>query len=96
VSGTTSRVAAAKELAGLLPVSLSDVRFDVAGELATGPQQDSALTCSVPGLPGFSQQHDPPPSLQDMVHTAAEMGAAATRTARTTVRTRFTISLLIS
>jgi hypothetical protein len=96
VSGITSRVAAVKELERLLPVILSALRFDAAGEPASSAQQDSAVSCTVPRLPGPSQQHAPPLSPQDMVHTAAERGAAATRTTRTTAKTCFTLFLLIS
>lgn len=89
-------VAAVKELVILLPVSLSALRFDAAGEDASSAQHDSAVSCTVPRPPVFSQQQGPPPSLQDMVHTAPETGAAAMRTTRTAARTSLNLFLVIS
>lgn len=89
------RVAAVEKLVRLLPVSLSALRFETAGEEASSAQHDSAVSCTVPRPAVFSQQHAPPPSLQDMVHTAPESGAAATRTTRTAARACFSLFLVI-
>ena len=58
-------------------------------------QEGDNIVVEIPGAPEFSQQHEPPPSLQDMVHTAPATGAAASRRIRSAAVVCLTIFLAI-